>query len=82
MGGYDLLNGGNILVGFQALTGDPVFHLGREGNVFQRCTNSDVSLSCSRALSISLFLSVCVDLSLGVGVSAGVGVGVGVGVST
>jgi hypothetical protein len=36
MGGYDMLNGGNILVGFQALTGDPVFHLGREGNVFQR----------------------------------------------
>jgi hypothetical protein len=37
MGGYDLLGGGNILVGFQALTGDPVFHLGREGNVHQRC---------------------------------------------
>lgn len=36
MGGYDMLNGGNILVGFQALTGDPVFHLGREGEKFQR----------------------------------------------
>eukprot|EP00038_Savillea_parva_P011717 m.199580 g.199580 ORF g.199580 m.199580 type:complete len:523 (-) comp20781_c0_seq1:127-1695(-) len=36
MGGYDMLNGGNILVGFQALTGDPVFHLGREGDSFQR----------------------------------------------
>lgn len=29
-GGYDLLDGGNILVALQAFTGDPVFHLSRQ----------------------------------------------------
>lgn len=30
LGGYDKLDGGNLLVAFQAFTGDPVFHLSRE----------------------------------------------------
>ena len=30
MGGYDLLSGGNILLAFKMLTGDPVFHLSKE----------------------------------------------------
>jgi hypothetical protein len=38
MGGYDRLDGGNICLAFQALTGDPVFHLSKDkdGRKFNR----------------------------------------------
>eukprot|EP00040_Diaphanoeca_grandis_P008886 m.46740 g.46740 ORF g.46740 m.46740 type:complete len:520 (-) comp20323_c0_seq1:437-1996(-) len=36
LGGYDRLDGGNIVLAFQALTGDPVFHLSKKNGAFER----------------------------------------------